>query len=107
MLISLAGVSGSGKTFSALLLASGLAGKGGSVGFLDTENGRGAMYADSPGIRTALSDGYEIAEMREPFSPSRYTEAVETFEKHGCKVLVIDSMTHEFEGFGGRTPSIT
>lgn len=101
MLVSLAGVSGSGKTYSALLLAAGLAGKGGSVGFLDTENGRGSMYADSPGIMAALPNGYEIAEMREPFTPARYTEAVEAFEAHGCKVLVIDSMTHEWEGYGG------
>ncbi|WP_020471491.1 AAA family ATPase [Zavarzinella formosa] len=100
MLISLAGVSGSGKTYSALLLAAGLAGKG-SVGFLDTENGRGSMYADSPGIMAALPDGYEIAEMKEPFAPTRYSVAVEDFEKHGCKVLVIDSMTHEWEGHGG------
>jgi hypothetical protein len=100
MLISLSGVSGSGKTYSALLLAAGLAGKG-PVGFLDTENGRGSMYADSPGIMAALSDGYEIAEMKEPFTPSRYSEAVEAFEEHGCKVLVIDSMTHEWEGHGG------
>lgn len=100
MLISLAGVSGSGKTYSALLLAAGLAGKG-SGGFLDTENGRGSMYADSPGIQAALPNGYEIAEMREPFSPSRYSDAVEEFEKHGCKALVIDSMTHEWEGHGG------
>jgi hypothetical protein len=101
MLISLAGVSGSGKTYSALLLAAGLAGPGGKVGFLDTENGRGSMYADSPGIKTALPQGYDIAEMREPFSPARYSEAVEAFEKYGCKVLVIDSMTHEWEGYGG------
>lgn len=101
MLISLAGVSGSGKTYSALLLGAGLAGKGGTVGFLDTENGRGSMYADSPGIQAALPDGYEITEMREPFTPGRYTEAVEAFEAHGCKVLVIDSMTHEWEGWGG------
>jgi hypothetical protein len=59
------------------------------------------MYADSPGIMAALPDGYEIAEMKEPFTPSRYTQAVEAFEAHGCKVLVIDSMTHEWEGYGG------
>jgi hypothetical protein len=87
MLISLAGVSGSGKTYSALLLAAGLAGEKGTIGFLDTENGRGSMYADSPGIQAALPDGYEIAEMREPFAPARYSEAVEAFEGHGCKVL--------------------
>lgn len=101
MLISIAGVSGSGKTYSALLLAAGLAGPKGAVGFLDTENGRGSMYADSPGINAALPNGYEIAELREPFTPARYSGSVEAFERHGCKVLVIDSMTHEWEGYGG------
>lgn len=100
MLISIAGVSGSGKTFSALLLAAGLAGNG-RVGFLDTENGRGSMYADSKDIMQALPNGYDIAEMKEPFAPSRYTDAVQEFEKAGCKVLVIDSMSHEWEGYGG------
>jgi hypothetical protein len=98
MLISVAGQSGSGKTFSSLLMASGL---GERVGFLDTENGRGSMYADSPSIKAALPQGYEIAELREPFTPARYSEAVDAFESHGCDVMVIDSMTHEWEGHGG------
>jgi hypothetical protein len=101
MLISLAGVSGSGKTYSALLLAAGLAGPKGRVGFLDTENGRGSMYADSPGIKSALPEGYEISDMREPFAPSRYTDAIQDFVDHGVNVLVIDSGTHEWEGHGG------
>lgn len=101
MLISVAGVSGSGKTYSSLLLAAGLAGPKGRVGFLDTENGRGSMYADSPGIQAALPNGYEIAEMREPFAPARYTEAIQDFVDAGVNVLVIDSMTHEWEGHGG------
>ncbi len=101
MLISLSGPSGSGKSYSALLLAAGLAGEKGSVGFLDTENGRASMYADSPGIVAALPNGYEIADLREPFAPSRYVEAVEAFESHGCGVLVIDSASHEWNGYGG------
>jgi hypothetical protein len=101
MLISVAGVSGSGKTYSSLLLAAGLAGPNGRVGFLDTENGRGSMYADSPGIKAALPNGYEIADMREPFAPSRYTDAIQDFVAAGVNVLVIDSMTHEWEGYGG------
>jgi len=100
LLVSLAGVSGAGKSYSALLLAAGLAGKG-RVGFLDTENGRGSMYADSPGIKAALPEGYDIAGMRDPFSPDRYLAAVDEFERHGCSVLVVDSMTHEWEGDGG------
>lgn len=102
-IISIAGVSGSGKTFSALLLAAGLAGPSGKVGFLDTENGRGCMYSDSPGIRAALPQGYDVIEMSAPFAPSRYIEAIDEFEKRGYSVLVIDSGSHEWEGYGGCT----
>ena len=101
LLITIAGVSGSGKTFSALLLAAGLAGEGGLVGFLDTENKRGKMYADNPDIRAALPQGYKYAELRAPFSPSRYIEYIEAFEQLGCSVLVVDSGSHAWEGDGG------
>lgn len=100
-LVSLWGVSGSGKTYSALLLAAGLAGPGGTVGLLDAENGRGAMYADSPAITAALPGGYQYAEIREPFAPARFAEAAGVFEDAGVGVLVIDSFSHEWEGAGG------
>lgn len=99
-IISISGPSGSGKTYSALLLAAGLAPDGGKVGFLDTENGRGCMYADSPGIVNALPQGYQYGELSAPFSPDRYIEAIDAFEKDGCSVLVIDSGSHEWEGQG-------
>lgn len=101
MLISVAGVSGSGKTYTSLLLAAGIAGPNGRVGFIDTENGRGSMYADSPGILKALPNGYEIAEMQPDFSPEKYVEAITAAEKAGINVLIIDSTTHEWEGIGG------
>lgn len=100
LLISVSGTSGSGKTYSALLIAGGLA-DGGKVGFLDTENGRGSMYADDPGIVAALPQGYVIDELSQPFSPTAYIEKIKAAEKEGVKVLVIDSMTHEWEGYGG------
>jgi hypothetical protein len=103
MIISIAGVSGSGKTYSGLLLAAGIAGPGGKVGFLDTENGRGAMYADSPGIMGAIPQGYDSLELTAPFSPARYIEAIDAFERAGYSVLVIDSGSHEWEGIGGCT----
>lgn len=103
MIISIAGVSGSGKTYSGLLLAAGLAGPTGKVGFLDTENGRGVMYADSPGIVAAFPQGYDYAELTAPFHPNRYIEAIDSFERAGYNVLVIDSGSHEWEGIGGCT----
>ena len=41
--IALCGVSGSGKTYSALLMAQGL---GEKIAMIDTENGSGELYSD-------------------------------------------------------------
>ena len=101
LLISITSISGGGKTYTALLLAAGLAGPKGRVGFLDTENGRGCLYADSPGIMAALPNGYEIDDLYSPFSPKAYTHAIDEFESAGVNVLVVDSATHEWEGIGG------
>jgi hypothetical protein len=101
IIISISGPSGSGKTYSALLMAAGLAGPNGRVGFVDTENGRGCFYADSPGIMTALPNGFEIIELDAPFSPERYIAAIDAAEKADINVLVIDSGSHEWEGTGG------
>lgn len=101
LLISFAGKSGSGKTLSALLFAAGLAGAGGKIGFLDTENKRGSMYADNHLIKDAMPKGYLIDDLFDPFSPDRYLQKAQEFEAEGCKVLVVDSMTHEWDGYGG------
>lgn len=101
MPIAISGPSGSGKTFSALLVAAGIAGATGKVALLDTENGRGKLYADSPGIKKALPNGYLYAELPAPFSPKRYIEAIDDAETAGVTVLVIDSGSHEWEGPGG------
>jgi len=101
MLMSVSGVSGSGKTFSALLLAAGIAGSDGEVGFIDTENGRGEMYVDSPGIVKALPKGFRYGRLDPPFTPKRYIEAITAAEKAGITVCVVDSTTHEWEGIGG------
>lgn len=96
MVIGLAGQSGSGKTYSAIQLAYGLAGGvGDKVGFLDTENRRGSLYAD------AVTDPFLIGDLYAPFSPQRYIDAILEFQKAGVEVLVIDSVSHEWEGTGG------
>lgn len=101
LMIALAGTSGSGKTYSALLMAAGIAGDG-KVGLIDTEAGRGSMYADDPDIINAMPDGkYYVEKLTEPFTPEKYANAIRGAIKAGIKVLVIDSATHEWEGFGG------
>lgn len=102
LVLGLAGISGSGKTRTALELAYGLANyKADKVGFIDTENRRGSLYAD------VLCDGngevqqFWIGDLEPPFSPQRYIDAILEFQRAGVEVLVIDSISHEWEGQGG------
>ena len=96
LVIGIAGQSGTGKTYSALQLALGLAnGRSDKVGLLDTENKRGSLYAD------ILASPFLIADLLPPFSPARYAQAIREFEQAGIEVLVIDSVSHEWEGEGG------
>lgn len=96
LLIQLSGVSGSGKTYSALQLAYGLAGGDASkVVMIDTENRRGSLYAN------ALPAPFGIIDFYAPFSPERYIEAIDAAVAAGAEVIVIDSVTHEWESEGG------
>lgn len=92
LLIGLSGGTGSGKTFSAMKLAKGLAG---DVKFavIDTENGRASMYADF--------FQFDAGALLPPFTPDRYLEAITAAEKAGYPVIVVDSMSHEWAGEGG------
>lgn len=92
LLVGLAGGTGSGKTFSAMLLAKGLAG-GKRFAVIDTENGRARHYADE--------FEFDSADLRAPFRPERYAEAIEAADKAGYPVIVVDSMSHEHAGDGG------
>ncbi len=96
LVIGLAGVSGSGKTYTALQLAFGLAnGRADKIGFIDTENRRGSLYSDT------LGEPFLIGDLTAPFSPQRYIDAIKAFADTGVEVLVIDSITHAWEGLGG------
>lgn len=94
-IIGIAGTSGEGKTYTALLIARGMVSKASEIGFLDTENKRGSLYAD------ILDEPFMIGDLYPPFSPERYAEAIKEFQNAGIKVLVIDSVSHEWEGEGG------
>lgn len=94
-IIGIAGPSGSGKTYTALKMARGMVSKPSDIGFIDTENGRGSLYYD------ILDGKFQIGDLYAPFSPQRYSEAIKEFIANGVKVLVIDSVSHEWEGEGG------
>src|SRR5690242_4528726 len=92
LLILLAGGTGSGKTESAMRIATGLSG-GQPFAVIDTENGRALHKADDYTFKHTTLD--------EPFSPERYTEALKAADRAGFPVIVIDSGSHEYEGIGG------
>lgn len=94
-IIGICGPSGSGKTYTALKIARGMVSMPSEIGFLDTENKRGSLYAD------ILDGPFMIGDLYAPFSPKRYSDAIKEFQQAGVKALVIDSVSHEWEGEGG------
>jgi hypothetical protein len=92
LLIGLAGASGSGKTYTAMRLASGIAG-GKPFAVVDTEAGRAKHYADQ--------FKFDHGDLRPPFSPSHYSEAIAAADAAGYPVIVVDSCSHEHAGDGG------
>jgi len=91
--IGVSGPSGSGKTYSALLLAKGLASSWDKICLIDSENGSGELYSDL--------GAYNVIPLTAPFSPERYIEAIKAAEDAGMEVIVVDSISHEWEGKGG------
>lgn len=88
--ILLTSPSGGGKTFGALLLAKGL---GGKTVVIDTEEGSSDLYDE-------LHE-FDVIDLKPPFTPERYIEAITAAEAAGYEVIVIDSVTHCWSGKGG------
>lgn len=91
--MALQGPSGSGKTKSALLIAFGLCGSWEKVAVIDSENRSADLYADL--------GNYFVLPLSPPYSPERYMEAIGLCLKSGIHVIIIDSISHEWEGAGG------
>jgi hypothetical protein len=93
LFVSLTGGTNSGKTFSALRLARGIAGPGGKIAVLDTEGGRTLHLKDE--------FKFDANVMDPPFRPERFAEAAKAAEDAGYAALVIDSFSMEWVGIGG------
>lgn len=87
--MALQGPSGSGKTYSSLLIANGLCTNWSKIAVIDTENCSADLYAHL--------GGYQVLSLAAPFTPERYIQAIEVCEKAGMEVIIIDSLTHEWE----------
>ncbi|MCJ2135619.1 AAA family ATPase [Methylobacterium sp. J-026] len=91
--VSLTGGTNSGKTYSALRLARGIAGPEGKIAVLDTEGGRT--------LHLKRDFAFDASVMEAPFRPERFAEAAEAAERAGYAALVIDSFSMEWVGLGG------
>jgi hypothetical protein len=91
--LGLSGPSGFGKTYSGLLIAKGLVGDWSKIALIDTENGSGELYSD-------LGD-YNVVTLEAPYTPERYIQAIKICEQAGMECIIIDSITHEWDGEGG------
>lgn len=98
-LIGVYAESGCGKTFGALVLARGYVGPKGRIAMIETESGRGEAYAD-PSEYPEIG-GYDVASLRDSFSPKAYLEKIKAAEGAGYDCLIIDSCSHEWEGGDG------
>ena len=90
--LAISGASGAGKTYSALLIASGIVPMS-KVAVIDTESGSADLYAD-------LGD-YSTVTINPPYSPKKYIEAIHTAENAGFELIIIDSLSHAWSGEGG------
>lgn len=87
--LALQGCAGSGKTYSALLLAYGLTNAWNKIAVIDSENGSADLYAHL--------GNYNVLNLNENFSPENYITAIEICEKAGMDVIIIDSISHAWD----------
>lgn len=87
--MAITGASGSGKTYSSLLLAYGLSMDWEKIVVIDTENQSSHLYADL--------GSYKVLSLEAPFTPECYIDAIEFAVAQGIEVIILDSITHEWE----------
>ncbi len=92
LLIGLIGASGAGKTYTAMRLAKGIAGAA-RFAVIDTEAGRACHYAEL--------FAFDHGDLKPPFRPGAYADAIQAADAAGYPVIVVDSASHEHAGEGG------
>jgi hypothetical protein len=92
--------SGGGKSFGALRVAKGLTealskdtGNVERIAYIGTEGSRDKYYADE--------FDYDLMQLKAPFTPESYVDAIDEAIDAGYKVIVIDQISNEWAGKGG------
>lgn len=88
--VALCGPTGSGKTWTGLQWASVL---GKRTVVIDTENSSASYYADRY--------TFDVYNFEPPYDPGRLVDIIRAAETEGYDVILIDSLSHFWEGEGG------
>lgn len=105
--VGLSGGSGTGKTYSALRMARGIAEqitrkKGSPIGVVDTEGCRALHYKNAfPEMVHFDMQSHDAEGRRIGFPPERWIEVIDAAEEAGIVALVVDSFSHSWEGLDG------
>ncbi|NPC94812.1 AAA family ATPase [Bacillus sp. WMMC1349] len=109
-IVGFIGPSGSGKTAGALLVAYGMMREAypeasdkevwSKVGVVDTEHRRAKLYANLQ-FEDVRIGSFKHIDFTPPYTTERYQMAVEAIKNAGAEVVVIDSLSHNWQGEGG------
>jgi hypothetical protein len=97
-----AGTTGSGKSYTAYMLGARMVEKMGlgPMFVIDSENRSALRYAFSP--RTGKGFHFKhVAMPSDDYSPQRYMAAIDFCERSGAGVIIIDSLSHAWNGING------
>lgn len=89
MKLALQGASGTGKTYSSLLLAFGMINDWSKIAVIDSENGSSNLYAHL--------GAFKVLSLPQPFTPETYIEAITICENAGIELIIIDSLSQSWE----------
>ncbi|MDL5143122.1 AAA family ATPase [Bacillus atrophaeus] len=109
-IVGFIGPSGSGKTAGALLVAYGMMKEAypeaddaeiwSKIGVVDTEHRRAKLYANLQFDDTRIGQ-FKHIDFTPPYTTERYQMAVEAIKNAGAEVIIIDSLSHNWQGEGG------
>jgi hypothetical protein len=99
LMIGVDGPAGAGKTLSSLYIAYGITGDWKRIAVADTENDSALYYAgDMTGEWQHIP--FDVG-MKDGYSPANFCKLIDYAETLDIDVLVIDSISHEWNGAGG------
>lgn len=108
--INIAGPAGSGKTMSSLLLGYGLIRAEhpdwseekiwDSICVCDSECGSASLYVGAQVGPTTIGS-YNVINLAPPFTAQSYMDAIHMAEEHNMSVIIVDSLSHVWQGEGG------